>query len=662
MLTGLLARMPFVILLRRVPRRALGAVVLVLAAVLSPAPGVLAAAPAGPAPATLEATGVPGALRPLPPNAAPFDAAGRAALAMDLLTYFVRQQGLFPGRTVYLLPAAPWFGGYESPSPRRAWDMAVPAGAPLYLLAAASDQNDLDPSLTSVLVNGAALPDLSAYKHTGVHALSWGQMREFTVLDLVFAPPSAGHYQIEVHSRAAPSADESVLSYDVTVQAPDSLGPALWRDQGGTMYATMGEARRRVPDAETLSFLGYAPYAVLEASPDLLAALPEGPALPALHEGMLVRDERGSLIFRLHNGQRIWIADASGLTDAELASVTGIEAPVLQTIPLQLRDGMLLKGAAADVYHVDRGSLRKIPDWKWAVDHGLDPAKLIYVPDRLIQALPQNSPEWAMPAGSWMDRAFYSAALGRWMPYRVYLPPSYNSPDQAGTRYPVLYLLHGLGGRYDEWSGYGVEEVANQLYDAGSFGDIIMVAPQGGLGYWMNQDGGTPWGDYVARDLVAHVDATYRTIPRREARALGGISMGAHGALQLALNYPDVFSIVGAHSPSLRDQSSAPAYFGTGATFARHDPLSLVRDSSLSSPPQIWIDAGQNDFWRPSAEALHQALLDRGWPHEWHVYPGEHDGWYWGDHLWDYLPFYSAAFDRNGTGVHTRTPPAARTA
>jgi enterochelin esterase-like enzyme len=234
------------------------------------------------------------------------------------------------------------------------------------------------------------------------------------------------------------------------------------------------------------------------------------------------------------------------------------------------------------------------------------------------------------------------------MVYRVYLPTGYDRPENAGQRYPVIYLLHGLSGRYDEWDGYGLGEIANGLVADRKFTNAIVVMPQGGLGYWMNQEGGVPWGEYVARDVVAHVDATYRTVPRREARAVGGLSMGAHGALQLSLNYPDVFSIVGAHSPSIRGEDSAPTYFGTGSAFARHDPISLVQNATLADPPQIWIDTGESDLWRASAQALHQTLLARGWDHEWRVFPGGHDGWYWGDHMWEYLPFYSRAFARNG--------------
>jgi S-formylglutathione hydrolase FrmB len=193
-----------------------------------------------------------------------------------------------------------------------------------------------------------------------------------------------------------------------------------------------------------------------------------------------------------------------------------------------------------------------------------------------------------------------------------------------------------------------VEEVANELWQSGKLGPVIMVAPQGGLGYWMNQDGGVAWADYVAHDLVAHVDATYRTMPRREGRAIGGLSMGAHGAMQIALNFPELFGTVGVHSPSIHTQESAPAYFGRGASFAGHDPVSLIRGSRLTTPPAIWIDAGTNDVWRAGAEQLHLALVAKGWAHEWHLYDGEHDGWYWGDHLWEYLPFYGQSFVKAG--------------
>jgi len=310
---------------------------------------------------------------------------------------------------------------------------------------------------------------------------------------------------------------------------------------------------------------------------------------------------------------------------------------------------MVLHGALPDIYQVNRLSLRKVPSWKWFEEKGIAYGDVVYVPDRVIATLPQNSPHWVQPGGVWMDRTFFSEMLGRAMPYRLYLPEGY---ETSGRRYPVIYLLHGQSGRYDEWSGYGVEMVANGLWSDGKLGAVIMVAPQGGLGYWMNQDGGalpgTQWGDYVAKDLVRHVDGTYRTIKRRDARAVGGLSMGGHGAIQLALNYPDTFGTAGAHSPSIRDEGSAPPFFGTGSFFLNRDPVSLIERSEIKQPPRFWIDAGTNDPWRPAAEAVHRALEAKGWAHEWRVFAGEHDGWYWGDHLWEYLPFYSGAFTAAG--------------
>src|SRR5206468_2998163 len=137
---------------------------------------------------------------------------------------------------------------------------------------------------------------------------------------------------------------------------------------------------------------------------------------------------------------------------------------------------------------------------------------------------------------------------------------------------------------------------------------------------------------------------------------VGGLSMGGHGALQLALNYPDGFGVVGAHSPSIHPRDETPPSFGMDEAFARRDPLSLIAASALEQPPAIWLDAGEDDPWLDSATALHHALEEKGWAHEWHVYPGEHDGWYWTEHLWEYLPFYAAAFQQNDVAPSSPLP------
>jgi S-formylglutathione hydrolase FrmB len=240
---------------------------------------------------------------------------------------------------------------------------------------------------------------------------------------------------------------------------------------------------------------------------------------------------------------------------------------------------------------------------------------------------------------------FASPALDRDETYLAWLPPGY---DASSRRYPTLYLLHGVGGPagfgVEEWLGYALTEDLDRMLAAGLIEPMIVVLPNGGQSYWINHAGGGPrWADFVALDLVDHVDATFRTEPRRERRAIGGLSMGGHGALQLALNHPDRFAVAGAHSPTLRPFETAPDFFGDSSWFARYDPLSLVRASDAADRITTWIDIGAEDRWRPGAERLGAAQAARGGALAFRVLEGEHEGWYWQHYLPEYLHFYSSA-------------------
>lgn len=590
----------------------------------------------------------------------------RATLAADLLSLVPNGAGLYPGRHTFLLPAAPWYSGLEPRAGQRAWSLRVPAGVPLYLLAAADPNGALDPGSVAVTIGGQPVPNLSAYLRQHGRALFDGHSTAYSVVDLLLLPQDEGALRIEVRVRYPAASDEdsnfpsfrlsgpteSVISYDLIVEKPDALSPLVLRDPAGRLWGLQGSVRRAIPDTETLRALGYSDADPITVSFSLMTSFSEGPAVPSLRSGAFVRAALDQPAFRLWNSAREWQPPAADSAEEPLASV--IDAITLQTIPPAMREDTLLKGTAPDVFHVHRGTLRKVPDWKWVADRGLRPNDTFHVPDRVAARLPQNSPHWGMPGGSFQDAWFQSEVLGRRAPFRIYLPAGYFSAGESSRRYPVVYLLHGRSGRYDEWSGYGAEQVANELWYAGKLPPIIMVAPQGGLGYWMNQEGGTSWADYVVRDLVKHIDATYRTVDRREARAVGGLSMGGHGALQLAINFPSVFGVGGAHSPSLPPATSAPAYFGEGRGFARRDPLSLIRQSDLSTPPRLWIDTGARDPWRSRADELREAIFEKGWSLDWHVYNGEHNGWYWGDHIWEYLPFYGDCF----VAASVSAPPA----
>lgn len=233
----------------------------------------------------------------------------------------------------------------------------------------------------------------------------------------------------------------------------------------------------------------------------------------------------------------------------------------------------------------------------------------------------------------------HSVALGRDLPYEVYLPPGY---ADSSRRYPTLYLLHGMNGSCESWASIGLAPAADRLIREGRIQPMLVVMPEGEKGYWLNHaDGGPRWGDYLLDEVVPLVDSTYRTLPARQSRAIGGNSMGGHGALQTALNHPDLFAVVGAHSPGLRRYTETFPFFGDPDYFAEHDPLTLARVSGDLGRIAIWVDTGEEDPWRGRAQELHDILAARGAPHEWRLFEGKHDRAYWHDHLGDYLLFYS---------------------
>jgi len=244
--------------------------------------------------------------------------------------------------------------------------------------------------------------------------------------------------------------------------------------------------------------------------------------------------------------------------------------------------------------------------------------------------------------GTVLDQTFASRILNRDVLYRVYLPPGYATSSQ---RYPVLYMLHGRNANYQQWTEYGLTKQADALILAKKIQPFIIVMPEGEFSYWMNHaNGGPRWADYLAIDLVEHIDSTFRSLPNTTNRAIGGLSMGGHGALQVGMNYPEVFSIIGAHSPALRTKEQAFDFWGDDDYFATIDPFTLAQTFDLSSY-KIWLDIGQDDKdWAARAIQFHQLLVEEGVAHTWNLWPGEHNANYWSSHTEDYLKFYSNSF------------------
>lgn len=141
----------------------------------------------------------------------------------------------------------------------------------------------------------------------------------------------------------------------------------------------------------------------------------------------------------------------------------------------------------------------------------------------------------------------------------VYLPPSYET--DSSRRYPVLYLLHGIGGTSHDWTEQGptIQRVMDELVEQGRIGEFLVVMPTArtpfGGSFYVNSPVNGRWDDFFAGDLVPFIDGEFRTRAERESRAIAGHSMGGYGALRLTMEHPELFADVLALSPACLDVS-----------------------------------------------------------------------------------------------------------
>jgi enterochelin esterase-like enzyme len=147
-------------------------------------------------------------------------------------------------------------------------------------------------------------------------------------------------------------------------------------------------------------------------------------------------------------------------------------------------------------------------------------------------------PAQELPAGVSHHR-LRSQAMDREVGFCVYLPPGYDRHPER--RYPVLYHLHGAGG--NETRSLFTATVLHEGIVAGRLPELIVVFPNGGRAtmYQDSGDGRFRAETWMIRELIPHIDATYRTIADRKARCIEGFSMGGRGATHLAMKYPELF-------------------------------------------------------------------------------------------------------------------------
>jgi len=228
-----------------------------------------------------------------------------------------------------------------------------------------------------------------------------------------------------------------------------------------------------------------------------------------------------------------------------------------------------------------------------------------------------------------VETSFVSAAIGGPFHFEVYLPAGY---DSSGKRYPVLYVLHGLPSSASAYTSLGFVERAVDAVG----NPAIVVVPQGARAgesdpEYVDHGPGDRWATAIATELPRVVDARFRTIRSRNGRALIGISAGGYGAMQLALNHLDEFSVVESWSGYFHPTDptgTKPLSLGAGTDV--HALLPTVRHALRSTKTFIAFYVGRSD-WRFLAEneAFNQELTEDRVAHVFRAYPGGHDQGLW---------------------------------
>jgi len=256
------------------------------------------------------------------------------------------------------------------------------------------------------------------------------------------------------------------------------------------------------------------------------------------------------------------------------------------------------------------------------------------------------------------DQKLASRMMGKEIPYRVVLPVSYSTQQQK--RYPVIYLLHGLTGHFTNWT-----DMAKLGEYAGKY-EMIIVTPEGGDGWYTDSvsKADEKWESYIVQELMPAIDVKFRTDPRREKRAIVGLSMGGFGALKFGLKYPEKFVIAGSFSGALGaaqiTEKQFPGAIGKtidgifgpvdSITRSSNDIFAIIRSltpEKIKAIPFIYLDCGTEDFLFQNNREFVNLLIEKKVPHEYRQLPGAHNWPYWDRQVQEFLQIANRKFTGN---------------
>ncbi len=239
----------------------------------------------------------------------------------------------------------------------------------------------------------------------------------------------------------------------------------------------------------------------------------------------------------------------------------------------------------------------------------------------------------------------------------VTLPASYAGSTKS---YPVLYLLHGGFGHFDDWlSKTPDKNLVQQLADRYN---LVIVMPEGEVfSYYIDSpvDKNSQFESYIVKDVISKIDKTYRTIASRNGRVITGLSMGGYGALYLSGKYPELFIAAGSMSGALNPDMQTwklpqdatanirKAFDGIIGSYAKdpktYDPYSVIQmaDKMKTNGVSLIFDCGTDDFLVEPNRELHRRLVFNNTPHDYSERPGGHSWPYWENSLPYHVLYFS---------------------
>jgi putative tributyrin esterase len=266
-----------------------------------------------------------------------------------------------------------------------------------------------------------------------------------------------------------------------------------------------------------------------------------------------------------------------------------------------------------------------------------------------------------------VDSLEIATAMNKNYKVAIVLPNSYTKNK---ANYPVMYLLHGAWGHYNDWltktpDKMLIQNLADQY-------NLIIVTPEGEtFGWYMDSplNPSNKFETHIIKEVIPKIDNTYRTVKDKKGRVITGLSMGGHGAMYLSTRHPEIFSAVGAMSGVLdmsNTQGSANAdfakvlkglfekYIGTSDTtndiFINNSVINFLPAIKKNAMPTI-IDCGVDDFLIEMNREMHRRLVYAKVEHDYTERPGGHTWDYWQNSLPYHVMFFQKVLKKNGVTV-----------